>query len=265
MSKSRDNPFPGMNPYAEGRWQNVHARMLTYIAAQLQRQLPDDLITEVEQDLKVGSQKGDATYEPDIAIREPWSGDSAEGGAAVLSLPVGLAKPIALAGRRPQRRIAIMDTRGHLITVVELLSPSNKNGGRTSYEKKRNDFIGSGVNLVEIDLVREGGIMTTLFEDRQVTKELGTPPAPHVILVYRGHGLDQHCMYPVRYQERLPRFAVPLRLIEPDVALDLQAVMQQCFDDAALWHANYSQDPDPPLSPEDSKWLDQLLKSRGLR
>ena len=35
------SPFPGMDPWLEQRWRDVHARLIVYIANQLQAQLPE--------------------------------------------------------------------------------------------------------------------------------------------------------------------------------------------------------------------------------
>jgi hypothetical protein len=43
------SPFPGMDPYLEPRWGDVHQRLITYAADQLGLQLPDDLRARVEE------------------------------------------------------------------------------------------------------------------------------------------------------------------------------------------------------------------------
>ena len=37
------SPFPGMDPYLERFWRDVHARLIIYAADQLQENLPSDL------------------------------------------------------------------------------------------------------------------------------------------------------------------------------------------------------------------------------
>ena len=266
MSKPRINPFPGMNPYMEEDWPDIHTTLITECRRHIQRQLPEDLVAKVEQDLRVGAAEEKGKYRADIEIREPWSEDAGGVAVAASAQKVSITKPIILPTPRPRRRIAIMDSRGQLVTVIEILSPSNKqNGGLAKYARKRADFMDSGVNLVEIDLVRAGGLLTDLFDDAEVTSSMGEPPPAHVVAVFRGHDFDERALYPVRYQEHLPAFTIPLRAGEQDIVLDLQSVIQQCFEDAALWHTDYRQDPRPKLSDEDAAWLDGLLKSKGLR
>ncbi len=48
-------------------------------------------------------------------------------------------------------------SRDRIITVIEVLSPSNKHGkGRNKDEQKRREPDAAGISLVEIDLLREG-------------------------------------------------------------------------------------------------------------
>jgi len=58
----------------------------------------------------------------------------------------------------PQRRLEIIDASSgnRVITVIELLSPVNKNSpaSRAAYRKKQIEYIHGMVNLVEIDLLR---------------------------------------------------------------------------------------------------------------
>ena len=37
------SPFPGMNPYLEQHWRDVHARLITYASDAIQAQLPPGL------------------------------------------------------------------------------------------------------------------------------------------------------------------------------------------------------------------------------
>ena len=37
------SPFPGMDPYLEQSWRDVHAALIIYSRDQLQSQLPEDL------------------------------------------------------------------------------------------------------------------------------------------------------------------------------------------------------------------------------
>ena len=43
------SPFPGMDPYLEPFWLDVHARLVTYAADALAEQLPEDLVASTEE------------------------------------------------------------------------------------------------------------------------------------------------------------------------------------------------------------------------
>ena len=54
---------------------------------------------------------------------------------------------------------------GHLVTAIELLSPTNKRGvGRREYLRRRERFLRSDVHLLEIDLLRKGRRVPMLQE-----------------------------------------------------------------------------------------------------
>ncbi len=66
-------------------------------------------------------------------------------------------------------------------------------------------------------------------------------------------------------RERLPAIAIPLRRDDRDVPLDLQALLDQCYEAAAYDDIDYREEPDPPLKPDDARWADELLREQGLR
>ena len=47
------NPFPGMNPWLESYWGDVHTSLTTYARDMIQKQLPADLLARVEEYLSV--------------------------------------------------------------------------------------------------------------------------------------------------------------------------------------------------------------------
>src|SRR5258708_38618965 len=46
---SMKSPFPGMDPYLEARWGDVHQRLITYAADAIGSQLPGSLRARVEE------------------------------------------------------------------------------------------------------------------------------------------------------------------------------------------------------------------------
>src|SRR5262245_52393742 len=53
------SPFPGMDPYLEQHWGDIHHRLITYGCDQLRPQLPEDLRARIEERVFVESDEGD--------------------------------------------------------------------------------------------------------------------------------------------------------------------------------------------------------------
>ena len=107
------NPFPGMNPWLEEYWRDVHARLLVYAADQLNGELPQYLTASIDERLVIDVEEKDPrAYLPDVAISEPWDNPVGPafgpGGAAV-----EVAKPILVdRGEHKLRRLEIADSPG---------------------------------------------------------------------------------------------------------------------------------------------------------
>ncbi len=162
-----------------------------------------------------------------------------------------------------ERWLEIRETTGRLITVLELLSPSNKleSDDRDRYQRKRRALIGTGVNLVEIDLVRQGA---SVFP-RAVWSVLAQKGAGYGVCVFRATAPMTRELYPIGLRERLPVIRVPLRSADADVVADLQALVDQCHERGRYHLLNYRLDLDPPLPPDEVAWMDQILREHGLR
>ena len=71
------SPFPGMDPYLERFWRDVHARLIIYAADQLQGSLPSDLRARVEGRVVVEPGDGDCrSAYPDIRVVQRGHGPS---------------------------------------------------------------------------------------------------------------------------------------------------------------------------------------------
>lgn len=51
----------------------------------------------------------------------------------------------------------------------------------------------------------------------------------------------------------------------PDVPLDLQALIDQCYQNGRYDDLDYQAQPIPPLEAPDAEWTEELLRSKGLR
>ncbi len=161
--------------------------------------------------------------------------------------------------------IEIIDIKSgrRVVTVIEILSPSNKipGPGRDLYLKKQNELRAGSVSLVEIDLLRSGNrVMCAPFE--LIPEGHRTP---YAACVRRGWKPLEIEYYRLPLRERLPAFGIPLRETDPDAPLDLQAVVDQCYELAVYDDIDYREDPDPPLIGDDARWADALLREQGRR
>ena len=155
--------------------------------------------------------------------------------------------------------LEIRDAQTHrVVTVIEVLSPSNKSPGerRDEYEIKRRRVLATLTNLVEIDLLRGWEPM-----------EMQPPPQSHYrILVRAGWERPQARLYAFSVRDAIPEVTVPLRQGEKEVSLSLGKLLSEIYDRARYdIRLNYREQPAPPLSAEDAAWADELLRGKGLR
>ncbi len=79
-----------------------------------------------------------------------------------------------------------------------------------------------------------------------------------------GRGEAEMVSFPLR--ERLPEIRVPLRRGDPDAVLELQPLVDRAYYFGAYHRSTrYTRDPHPPLTGDDARWADELLKAAGKR
>ena len=155
-----------------------------------------------------------------------------------------------------------------VVTVIEVLSPSNKEPhakGWELYRQKQGEILRRDVHLVEIDLLRAGEY--TLAPPYHVlVGEVGAQ-WHYMMSIRRADEPENFLLYPRTIRERLPRIPVPLAIGDREVCLDLQAVLDQCYEDGAYEDiVDYRRDPPPPpLSADDLEWLYLRLRQLGRR
>lgn len=260
-----NSPFPGMDPYLEQHWRDVHQSLVIYARDQLQPNLPDDLKARVEERVFVEADRYERNIYPDVRIfekpRRSANPRRAKSGVAVAE-PWRIRVPAEAAN---EGFIEIRDVANgnRVITVVEILSPANKlpGEGRELYLRKQQELESGGVSLVEIDLLRSG--------ERVTRVPAGSVPqleqTSYVVTVRRGSDPEIREVYPLSLRERLPVIAIPLRQDEDDAPLDLQELIDLAYRNGAYDDLDYRRDPNPPLDPADAAWADALLRERGLR
>jgi hypothetical protein len=262
------SPFPGMDPYLEnpGLWPDVHHEIISEARALLSEQLRPKYAVRVEERVYISDDNdpGRSAIIPDLQIttrherEERTDYRTGPGGVSVIE-PVEAT--LLIDDEIHEARLEIIDRERHaVVTVIEVLSPSNKvegSVGRRSFERKRQDILESPTHWVAIDLLRVGvGVRT-----RETL-----PPHEYLVHVSRARRHPRGRFWPIRLPQRLPTIPIPLKGGDPDAPLDLQAVLDTAYDRAGYdLSVDYTRDPTPPLPEEWAAWADGLLKARGLR
>ncbi len=260
------SPFPGMDPYLEAHWRDVHSSLVIYIRNALRGQLPAELRARVEERVVletsegIGEQRLPDARVVEFAARQPRPGPGTILAAATKPLILDMAGEPMTEGFL---QIIDVSSGNRVVTIVEVISPTNKlpGKGREQYLRKQKELCNSDTNLVEIDLVRTGPHVAAI--------PLGQiPPAqrtPYLVCVHRATAPTKAEVYPIPLQERLPVVKVPLRPQDADVRLELQPLVESAYVDGGYEDGglDYTRDPQPPLS--DAAWAEQMLREKGLR
>ncbi len=267
MMRFNTNPLPGMNPWLEAYWGDIHTKLTTYACDYMQRQLPSDLQARVEEYLSVYEAEGDTESSrrivPDVQIVE--QPDLSASATAVVTEAFPSSESVIIRRRTPPqtlRYIKIVDVKSNrrVVTVIEFISMANKatEKGRRQYFAKQQELITAGVNLVEIDLLRSGGWVMAAQKD-------GYPPTlqgPYRISVVRATSPEDAEIYRATFLAPLPTIRIPLRETDNDIQLPLQALVNSAYESGRYGNdVDYSIMPEPSLDAKDFEWICEYLKS----
>ena len=252
----RENPFPGMNPYMEQKWRDVHSKLIAHISEALGTDLPDNYTALAEEavDVKGGHSE---RYHPDVSITaDSWKGglppvwqpETAGGGVLTLAEPI-----VYLSPEPPERWVEVRLDDGTLVTVIEVLSPTNKTTGRHAFTIKRRDYLAAGVNLVEIDLLR-GGERLIDIPPADYARRIATGDH-YTVSINRAYWPERREVYPCPLRDPLPHIRIPLKLPDPDVRLALQPLIDRIYTSGRYWKLDYSLPLEPAPSPADAEWI----------
>lgn len=254
--------FPGMDPYLETAplWPGVHNSLVVYTRDVLQPQLRPRYVAAIEERVYVAGP--DREVRPDVSVRQTRR-ERRSGGTALLEAD---APVVVVAPAEPVREsyVAILDlTAGQrIVTVIEVVSPSNKyaGAGRESYLAKQTEVLGSDVHLVEIDLLRAGPHVLAVPESLAQARGKSYD---YLVCVNRAEGpRDRYELYPRRLADRLPRLRIPLADDDPDAVLDVQAVLVQTYEAGRYRdRIDYARPCEPPLSGDDRVWAEGLVRA----
>lgn len=225
------NFLPGMNPFLQARWPDAHTRLIAYIGDSLNERLPSDLAVIAEESISIDFEETDVRLQADVAVVEQ----------PILRFPdsipahddtstLTLAEPETIHAAPTQRWLEIRDVDNHLVSVIELLGPSNKTPRESANLARRHEqLIHGGVNVIEIDLIR-GGLRTL----------------------------------PDALSAELKDNDIPLRRTDKPVPLDLQPLIDRCYQTGRYWQLSQRPLPPPALPADEQAWLDQHRIAAGL-
>ena len=158
------SPFPGMDPYLEraGMWEEVRTRLIVVMADALGPHVRPKYRMGVEQRTYLAVMTPDE-YElvgkPDVlVVASRHQAQFAPASGIAVSVTPHVAE-LPMPEEITERYLVVREVvTGEVITVIKLLSPTNKltREGRLQYERKRLQVLGSATHLIEIDLLRAG-------------------------------------------------------------------------------------------------------------
>jgi hypothetical protein len=244
-----------MNPYLEqdDAWHDFHERFLPLVADLLVIQVRPNYIVKIDEHVYVHEPPPEPRRfigRSDISVGRAPAPGANRPGVGVLEAPARVGLPAL--DTEGLAFVEVRDRRNReLVTVIELLSPSNKQPGsnRGQYLAKRGQILGSTAHLVEIDLLRGGKPMPAV--DR--------PECDYSVMVSRVEQRPDAEFWPIRLRSPLPEIPVPLRAGHADARLDLQAIVNRLYDAGGYEDYIYESVPDLPLAPEDLAWARTLV------
>jgi hypothetical protein len=248
-----------MDPFIEGqRWRDFHARFINDLADLLTPAVRPRYVVDVEQYVYLTREDEDPDrhLEPDLSLIEGLAETTTEfkPSAVAASDPGPAVYTIPFPRRQRQRFLTIRDREFRkVVTVIELLSPTNKTPGEgyTEYLVKRSNIFHTMANLVEIDLLRRGQRLPT-HEPLAL--------ADYYAFICRTERLPKVDVYTWTLRDRLPAISVPLASGEPDVSLNLQEAFTKTYDRSGYDYAlDYRRAVEPPLDASVSEWVRTVL------
>jgi hypothetical protein len=263
------SPFPGMDPYLEhpAIFPDLHDRFATLLSIVINERLPAPYYAGLTS--RVWVETTSRNVQPDVHLVVPpgeWAPNSSTGTETAVLERVEVERVVIQVPQVEFREEAIeifAEPGGErLVTHIEILSLSNKrpgSPGRKLYLQKQREILDSQVNLVELDLLRGGEhtIAVPLSELRQRTR-----PHEYCVCSHQFDHLGEFVVYPIPIAARLPAIPIPLLPGDPDVMVDLQAVLASCYETGRYERRlRYESNRlDPPLSEAQQAWADAVLK-----
>jgi hypothetical protein len=250
------SPFPGMNPYLEhpAVWVDFHDSLIPAIRGALNEQIRPTYFAKVEELLFIHELSSDERRlfgRADVAVAQLEPGDQKTTTAATRAPVYGTLAETVDIERHPYLEIRDRESNA-LVTVIEVLSPANKNPGpdRELYLAKRRQLLATGTHLVEIDLLRAGPRLPLI----------GMPACDYCAVVSRHEERPAAGIWPMSLRDKLPEIPIPLRAPDRDAMLNLKGVVDRVYDDAGYEDYIYRRPPQPAINAADMSWAAEKIK-----
>ena len=274
------SPFPGMDPWLESPyiWGDFHQAFAGAMRAYLKKVLPKPFYARTDSRPEIGiiTDEGEISRHigPDIAVaRRPGRKTGIKSVESVRAVTEDSIEIVVSNEPGEHVYVEIRDSslEHQLVTLIEIVSPSNKRKGkdRRSYLRKQREVLSTHANFVEIDLLRAG---KRLFASAEIETMLSTVAkrVDYVVLISRGWNRDElrsaFEVFPISIQEILPCIPLPLTKDRPEIPVDLQRLFDEAYDTGPYTEGavDYENPPDPPLPAEFAGWADRCLRKAGV-
>jgi hypothetical protein len=264
------SPIAGMDPFLEDPaiFPDLHDSLILELRNAINAQLPPPYYASSAS--RVWVEPTQRRVEPGVNVLRPErpGGGPATGlaGATAVARPPVVVRIPLEEFRETYLDIYAMPGNERLVTSIEVLSLTNKissGEGRPLYFQKQREVLRSKVNLVEIDLLR-GGKHTTAVRLEDALAKAG--PFDYHVCVRAFEEPTDFVTYPISLGEPLPVVAIPLLPGDGFVSIDLQPLLDRCYDtghyERRVRYGEWA--PVPPLRPEQAAWVEQVLRDKGI-
>src|SRR5262245_14311232 len=222
-------PFPGMDPYLEhpGLWEEVHTGLITGIQQFLSPLVRPRYRVAVERRAYLAVlSPSDLVGKPDVLVVALARGTGQAASAPAFAPVAPQVAELPMVEEVIERYLEIREvTTGDVVTVIEILSHSNKSShqGREQYERKRLAVLASLTHLVEIDLLRAGDPMSMRVAGNGTLGD-------YRLVVSRSQRRPQADVYLFSVRDPIPAIPIPLRPGETEPVLALNHIVHDLYD-----------------------------------
>lgn len=253
------SPFPGMDPYLESPefWPDFHSTFVNCWREAIAGVLPDGYEARIDERVNLVEIPPSEQWESaivkrvhlDIAISQQHPASAPTGGVAAVSTVEPVTIPLVMEFEEVRETyIKILHRADRsLITVLELLSPTNKTDiGYGDFMSKQAALLRQRVHLVELDLLVGGTRLMTAVP---------LPPAHYYAIIARVDRRPDGDVYAWTVRDPLPMIPVPLKAPDQDVLVDLAPVFATAFERGRYAQSlRYGALPHLPLPADELAW-----------